>query len=482
MKTAARILLVLFVFSILLTPLQRVYAETNEAIDYHQLFTGYHGLDGIYSSDYQIKVNNAYIADPDRFITELAKEDWETIVHQAQFLPLEQYYTNHNYTTYHNAISDRLQKLDAESKYSETLTMMLYGSTLYQAAEKPSIEAHHRDIQSIFNENPKLFLLSLSAYRHSGYLSKLTSAMIINTTYSQWTEIENELHAAAKADWASEDVQAVIEEVQKKILTERIIFGYETTDFETLFRISEQVDGYRAEAYFIQVSKAFDVSPKDFVSALSAQPIEKILLIGNSLYWNHQPNTDSYAKQLNEMIADVGINSPMYDTLFLMRMTALQFETSSNIDPNAFETQYHQQVQSYYQENSRLFMLALTEQDAAQFADALIFDLDAEKVKQLDTQLTADFEADWATDDTKAVITAIRDRIDEVLNPPPPTEPTVTEPPATTAPPATEPAPTDPPAEKPLIREDKLVITMIVTLAAILVAGIAWAMIRKKNA
>lgn len=480
MKAKARILFILFVFSILLLPIQQIYAETTEEIDYHQLFTSYHSLDGIYASDYFIKVNKIYNADPDRFITELAKENYETIVFQAQHLTIEQYFTNENYADYHNAISDRLQKLDSYSKYTETLTLMLYGSTLYQAAEKPSIEADHREVQSAFNENPKLFLLSLSVYRHSGYLSKLTSALIINTFNTQWAEMEDQLNDAVKADWATEDVRAVIAEVQKKLLTEKIIFGYEATDLETLFSILEQVDGYRAESYFIQVSKAFDKATEDFVTALSVQPIEKILSIGNSLYWNHKPNTDSYNKQLNDMIGNASADSAIYETLFLIRMTALRYESSSHID---FVTQYHQQVQSYYQENSRLFALALTEQSAAQFADALVFEQDTDKLKQLDTQLTADSDADWATEDTKAVITAIRQRIDEILNPPPTVpEPTVTEPPETSAPPATDPAPTDQPAELPSVTDNKLVITMIVALAAIIAAAFAWALVLKKKA
>ena len=145
-----------------------------------------------------------------------------------------------------------------------------------------------------------------------------------------------------------------------------------------------------------------------------------------------------------------------------------------------------QAVSLAYNENSKLLLLSLSSYRYSDclsiLIDALLDNTDVTQLPQIDTQLAADAEADWATEDTKAVITAIRARIDEVLNPPPPTEPTVTEPPATTAPPAPEPAPTDPPAEKPLISEDKLVITMIVTLAAILAAGIAWVLIRKKNA
>ena len=288
-KTTARILLLLFIFSILLTPLQYVSAETTEEIDYHELFNSYHGLDGIYASDYFIKMNNIYNTDPDRFITELAKEDYETIVFQAIHLTIEQYYTNHNYTTYHNAIADRLQKLDAESKYSETLTLMLYGSTLYLAWEAPDSLPIDQAVSLAYNENSKLLLLSLSSYRYSDCLSILIDALLDNTDVTQ--------------------------------------------------------------------------------------------------------------------------------------------------------------------------------------------------LPQIDTQLAADAEADWATEDTKAVITAIRQRINEVLNPPPTVpEPTVTEPPETTAPPATEPAPTEPTDEKPLVSDDKLVITMIVTLAAILAVGIAWVLIRKKNA
>lgn len=260
-------------------------------------------------------------------------------------------------------------------------------------------------------------------------------------------------------------------------------------DYEALFEKGENIDGYLAEAYYLEVSQIFDAAPREFVEALSKQPLNKILDFSESLYFEHRPSADSYNLLLDDMILTAPADSALYDTLFLMRMVGLCVETT-NVDPNAFENRHHQKVQAYYQENSRLFMLVLTDYCSSDFAEALVFGLDTTELESLDAQLAADAAADWATDEIKGYITVIRDQIDTILNPPPPvteppvTEPAVTEPttpPATTVPEATETVPSDTSSEQPKDTNNTGWIIAIIAITVLLIAGTVFMLTPKRK-
>lgn len=249
----------------------------------------------------------------------------------------------------------------------------------------------------------------------------------------------------------------------------------ETIDYEALFAREDEVDGHLAEAYYLEVSSIFDDAPAEFVQALSKQSYSKIISLSNAIVIEHSSNFSAYEKQLDDLKLTVDKENPIYETLFLMKLSILRFYANRHVDPYAFERDNHEAVRNYYSENRHLFLLSvasMNEYAVEDFTDALVYELDTDELKSLDVQLVTDMSSDWITDDIEDTITTIRNRINELVNPTPPAKvPDETEP---TPPPTssatvpthpTEPAPIAPPQEK--TNDLALIVTVVVSVALI---------------
>lgn len=434
MRKAVRLLLVTIAVTLLAcfgtTP---AFAAEEVIMDYHDLFGQYNELDGMAADRYQIEVNEIFDADPDRFIAELSKEDADTIIHHAFYLAHEQSYKNGNTSVHEDHLNARLESMTAGSPLADTVTLLLNGNIMYEASSScidpdQYKQNNYQKVQNAYQKDPELFLLSLSYFSNSSTIPhEIVGAIVYELSYDELTNLNAQLTADAQAVWADNDVQSVIELLQEKILQVMIVFGYEETDFSTLFSLADEVNGYLADAYYIEVSNTFDAAPEDFIAALSKLSFDKINTLAYYIAAAHSQDLDSYSTILDKMYQSAVPSSTEQDTLFLMRLSLLRIDSA----PDTLVQAYYEHVQACYRENPYLFLMSLTSSDIRvynDFANALAFGLNPEELETLDAQLSCNASADWATDEIQTLIRTLRSQIDAMLNPPPPvTEPEPTE-------------------------------------------------------
>lgn len=252
-------------------------------------------------------------------------------------------------------------------------------------------------------------------------------------------------------------------------------------DYKALFNRIDEVDGYLAESYFLEVNQAFDASPLDFVAALSEQPFERIVKFSVNIAYEHHSQIDSHRSLLATMLENARPDSTERDTLILMDIGVLRAEAGRNIDPDHFENTFHSDVNKHYEEQRQLLLNSLCNngpQVYEDFADALIYQKSADEVTALKNQLSADAEAPWADDDTRAAIDQLLDQIDESLTPPntgtEPTDPAETTPTAATTTTPTEPATNE---QKPAKND----LTVPLIIAAVILIGAAGILLMRRS-
>lgn len=422
------IIVALFVV-LLMHPLS--YSAAYEVDDYHSLFIEYHNVDGMSASTYKSQINTIFEEDPERFINELSKEEIETIVHHALHLPIEQYYSHNEYTTYESFLQNQLSLSDPNSKKADTVALLLYGSILFQAGDTGNYQKNYQRVQSAFQENQRIFLISLGAYKRSSNLSNIVQCMIYQLDAAGIAALNIDLSNASDASWATEDIRDLI------VIIKNLINETPPIDYAALFDKEATVDGYLAEGYYYEVNQIFNKSPEEFITALSKRPFTQINSIAFAIATQENPSLDEHLNEYKNLLISLEAlyseGSPEQETLYIMKLCIPRMDVNSNrLDPLRFEKVRHAEVKSYYNENNRLFLLCVGEMgDTSQskFADALVYELLDNELKELDDTLAANADADWATEDVKNIIEIFRNRIDEALNPPPSvTEPGATEP------------------------------------------------------
>lgn len=407
------------------------YSSAYESEDYHDLFIGYKNVDGMAASTYHIQINALFEQNPERFIDELSNEEWDTIVHHSLHLTVEQYYSNTEYTTYENFLSDQLRHADAGSKKAQTITVLLYGSILYQTTDTGKYQEDHQRVQAAFREDSRLFLTALSRYRYSSHLPDLVQSMMYQLDESGITDLNTTLSNAYAAPWATDEIRDLITTIQTHIQA----VPDPPIDYDALFDQAGTLDGYLAEGYAYDMNQLFAKDPETFILELSDEPYETINYLAFTTA-NEQKITgmDAYNIILNGLESFYADNEKVKDTVYLMRMGILFTETApKKNDPDYFARTYHDTVQRNFEFDSRLFLLSFSDNNSdsvcAHFADALMYELNDTKLAALDQELSACSSADWATDYVKNTISVIRDSIDKRRNPEPdPTEPDPTEP------------------------------------------------------
>lgn len=189
-------------------------------------------------------------------------------------------------------------------------------------------------------------------------------------------------------------------------------------NYDALFDKADEVDGYLAEEYFVEVSQAFDENPADFVTALSKQPYSKINMLSYYLAIEHNKTITAYQATLDSMLDTADAKSAEQDTLFLMKIGILHFINGQYRDADAFAAEYGRIVQNYYQEDTRLFLIGVSYGYSDNIIHALLWERDASALGTLNQQLTEATSADWSTDDISKLIQAIQAEIDAMKQPP----------------------------------------------------------------
>lgn len=257
-------------------------------------------------------------------------------------------------------------------------------------------------------------------------------------------------------------------------------------DYSELFDRANTMDGGPAEVYFFEVNQIFDQDPESFVAAFSNESYKTINMLSYYLAIEHGKELTAYTAVLDRLTEHFSSTSDIQDTLFLMRMGILVYESGpKKNDPDYFVRTHHQSVQQFFKDDNRLFLLSFSYNNSPaicdDFAVALMHGLTNDELEALDAQLSSLTTADWAADYVKSTISVIRDRIDETLNPPPPvTEPDVTEPTAPSTP-ATEPTVTIPSNAPQTSEPNNDWVIPCISICAVLTAVIVVILVRKKK-
>ncbi len=187
----------------------------------------------------------------------------------------------------------------------------------------------------------------------------------------------------------------------------------EPVDYDGLFDLSNQVDGAYAELYFHEMNRLFDANPETFIEALSEQSYERISSFSYVLAFERCGDLDGYRATLAAV--------PERDALFMLRMGILIVEARPNTaNPDYFVNTYHEQVQTCYKENSRLFLASFAgvgDFVYSEMAAALVYEVETAELQTLRQSLSEDVESDWIPDNARDFITVVHQKIDVILNP-----------------------------------------------------------------
>lgn len=181
----------------------------SEMINYHELFIEYKNVDGMGASKYQELVYQVYIYNPQRFITELSKEDTDTVLHHSFYLTFTQSYPETSREIYENELKTQLAAAPEGSALADALTLMLYGYMVYHTAES-GYTKYVPTLRAALQDDPELFLTSLTVFK-GGLLPELISMMAYKMDEAELDAMESKFTACTTADWATPDITDTVD-------------------------------------------------------------------------------------------------------------------------------------------------------------------------------------------------------------------------------------------------------------------------------
>jgi hypothetical protein len=175
------------------------------------------------ASTYHIQVSEAFDSNPERFITELSKEDNETIIHHSFHLASEQYYKTLDYTSHEDYLTSLLSKAEPSSALADTITLLYYGNLMCESCDDSEtfLQRNYTKIQNAYQSERKLLLLSLSEFINSYTIPHtFAEALVFCLDASELEALDDQLAADAAAQWATADIQNIIKVIREQVAAE----------------------------------------------------------------------------------------------------------------------------------------------------------------------------------------------------------------------------------------------------------------------